>query len=301
MGSFANSFHVRSHDADWVASNIQELLLAENYHPSKQAPPEDDMWGMSDKYRAVRISKPSSSWVGVLDSDFASAAGLAAEISTRLNTITISVFVNDSDSWQYSLFDAGKLHDTFDSASEHVGNGPQQPAPEGLLDQISQLSPEVLQMLQTALAGSMDGIVSHFGSVMPPAIREICSKISSHKATGPEIREYTAWIRTVPLHPGENSKADAATPADRFNALQPVLIPNTTEESVVGVLQKKAVFAEEVLAEFLSLLGINREFANLSYRYATEYSPEELRRQGIDLEHHLMFERVKAKRKMKKK
>ena len=88
----------------------------------------------------------------------------------------------------------------------------------------------------------MDVIFSVFSSVMPPSIREICEKISEHKATGPEVNQYTAGIRTDPLRPKKNAGSEFADPADRFNALQPILIPDTSQELVVSVLRKKAVF-----------------------------------------------------------
>ena len=72
------------------------------------------------------------------------------------------------------------------------------------------------------------------------------------------------------------NKAQRAAQQKRLDELRPTLGPGVTDEQVQDVLDRRAVFAEEVLAEFLPLLGIPDFYANLSYRYLDESSPEEL-------------------------
>ena len=72
--------------------------------------------------------------------------------------------------------------------------------------------------------------------------------------------------------------------------MRPLLAPGVTDEQVQDVFDKQAVFAEEVLAEFLPLLGIPDFYANLSCRYLEESGPEELADQGIRFLHDLRFE-----------
>jgi hypothetical protein len=61
-------------------------------------------------------------------------------------------------------------------------------------------------------------------------------------------------------------------------------------KDVQAVLDQQAVFAEEVLAEFMPLVNVPAFYANLSYRYLDESSPPELAGHGIRFVQHLRFE-----------
>ena len=53
------------------------------------------------------------------------------------------------------------------------------------------------------------------------------------------------------------------------------------------MLEKHALFAEEVLAEFLPLVGLSDFYANLSYRYLNEGTEDELPSHNIRFVNHL--------------
>ena len=55
-------------------------------------------------------------------------------------------------------------------------------------------------------------------------------------------------------------------------------------------IDQSAVFAEEVLAEFMPLVNVAAYYANLSYGYLDESSAQELAEHGIHFDQHLRFE-----------
>ncbi|MGZ7274476.1 hypothetical protein ACXWPL_09590, partial [Streptococcus pyogenes] len=71
--------------------------------------------------RRLSIFKPVAGWVGILDNDLGGAATLARELSRVLQTDTLLVCVNDSDSWAYSFHRHGEQADEFDSSGEEPG------------------------------------------------------------------------------------------------------------------------------------------------------------------------------------
>ena len=55
-------------------------------------------------------------------------------------------------------------------------------------------------------------------------------------------------------------------------------------------MEKRELFAEEVLREFLPLLGIAGFYANLSYRYLDATPFDDLSSENIHFAHNLRFE-----------
>ena len=88
---------------------------------------------------------------------------------------------------------------------------------------------------------------------------------------------------------GLPSRAERAVWKRRLDALRPLLAPGVTDEQIQEVCQRQAIFAEEVLAAFLKLLGITDFYAHLSYDYLDESGPEELTAYQIRFVHHLHF------------
>ena len=71
--------------------------------------------------------------------------------------------------------------------------------------------------------------------------------------------------------------------------LKPLLTPNASNDLLLELLGRQAVFAEETLAEFLPLVGIAPVFAHLSYRYLEDFSESELASQSVQMAEHLRF------------
>src|SRR6476660_5532353 len=78
----------------------------------------------------------------------------------------------------------------------------------------------------------------------------------------------------------------------RLDALRPILAADITDQQVEALFDKRVVFAEELLAEFLPLIGISSGFALLSYKYFAEPETKELAaNQDIRFIRELRFER----------
>lgn len=96
----------------------------------------------------------------------------------------------------------------------------------------------------------------------------------------------------------EEGEGPAETPhsdeelADHAEQLRPLLAPGVTADDVVAALRTQSVFAEDDLRRFLPLLGIAPIWADLSYRYIEEFSPQELAEHGVRVAAHLTFERI---------
>jgi hypothetical protein len=86
------------------------------------------------------------------------------------------------------------------------------------------------------------------------------------------------------------TKAERAEQRRRLDPLRPIFAAGVTDEQVQAVFDARAIFAEEILAEFLPLIGIGSYYSNLSYRYLEEVSVDELAAGNIRFVHHLRFE-----------
>lgn len=114
----------------------------------------------------------------------------------------------------------------------------------------------------------------------------------------PTIDEALSWADEEAWEEFEADELPSETPhsdeelADHAAQLRPLLAPGVTEEQVVAVLRTQSVLAEDDLRRFLPLLGIPAIYADLSYHYAEEFTPEELAAEGVRLVAHLTFERI---------
>ena len=73
--------------------------------------------------------------------------------------------------------------------------------------------------------------------------------------------------------------------------LRPLLKSGVTDEQVLKALGAQAVFAEDLLQQFLPLLGIHPFYALLSYRYLGDFSPQDQESHEIRLVEHLKFKK----------
>lgn len=311
MGSFANSLHVRSSDAAAVAEAIRAALLAEGYEPTDEEPDEDAMWGGPSALRAVHVSAARDGWVSVLDSDLMNSMSLTAELSDRLETHTLHFLVNDSDSWHYQLYHAGRKVDAFDSSGDEdeFGDDEDSDEPIGTVP-----AGDAARMQQDFIVGFQQ-FQAKMQEMLPPDLRDIQERWKTGRATPEEIQKYTCWAQTeMPKLRGglqellggfasvlaaRKQQANSAN-EDKFQAhvdhLRPLLKDGIGDDPVLRVLGTKAVFAEETLGDFLLLLGIARYYAYLSYRYLGECTEHDLVSNSIQLSEHLRFKKTNGRR-----
>ena len=194
MGSFATSLHVKSDHSATVAEALRHTLLAEGYDVTDEELDREMRRGFSPTLRAVHLSQPRDGWVSLLDSNGLHSLTLAAALSDRLQTHAIQFFVNDSDSWHYQLFYAGRTLDEFNSFSDDedfegdeedeasLGVVPAGNNAANLLGAFQERALQLQQQLQQR---------------MPP---EMCAMQQRWVTTGQinpeEMQQYQAWMRT---------------------------------------------------------------------------------------------------------
>jgi len=321
MGSFANSLHLKCDSDERVAESIADILGEQGWRVTAKPLPDDAGLGMASPIRGLRISAPANGWVSVLDSDLGGAHGLTSELAARLGTHAIFFLVNDSDSWSYLLADSQGSVSEFDSMPEDEDED----FDEESLGQLNQATDAALRMQSLMRDPAQMQRLQQLGAQMlaeaPPEIRELEAKMRSGQFNPADMQRYHAWsVQQMPKYLAQLdsslgglfsaarpapkkkqpkrklNKAQKATQQRRLDQLRPLLAPGVTDEQVQDAFDKRAVFAEEVLAEFLQLLGIPDFYANLSYRYLDESTPEELSAQGIRFIHDLRFESPAALR-----
>src|SRR5207247_9616105 len=113
MGSFANSLHVKTPDAERVAEGLRELFAEAGWRPTQK---KLDERSINDSLRGVQISAPRGGWVSVLDTDLMGAHAAVPGLAKKLATHAIYFFVDDSDSWSYLLANAKGAASEFESA-----------------------------------------------------------------------------------------------------------------------------------------------------------------------------------------
>lgn len=310
MGSFANSLHVRCADAPRVAAAIREVLAAQKWKPTEGPIDPEECARPEAKVRELHVSAPAGGWVSVLDSDLSSLEALTRALAKKLKTPTLLCFVDDSDSWSYQLAQPDGevgVYDSAELADDEV---------EGS-DKLAQTG-EALQKIQALMQdGSiqqrMQQIQAQMSAAAPPEIRAAEARIRNRQATPADVQQYQAWaMQEMPKYmadlrslfggamPQPAAQSAAPPPAadpdlwqDQLEKLRPLLAAGITEAQVAAVLSKQATFAEEVLAEFLPLVGINSIYANLSYDYLGESSPAELAQCQIEFPLSLKFKKGK--------
>jgi hypothetical protein len=309
MGSFANGLHVKCDDSRRVAAGIESILGQLGWQPTAKAPGRA-AWPGPATLRGVRVSAPLNSWVSILDTDLLGAHTLAGALAKDLETHAIFCMVNDSDSWCYLLAEPTGEVSEFDS----VGETDEDVSEEDL----AQLQEKVAALQGMMSDGSWQQRIQQMHVEMmadaPAEIREIEASMRSGKVTPAQMQQYQAWaIQQMPKfmgqlggfmeafkqpvrpaakkNPKRRSKAERAAQRKRLEQLRPLLAEDATDEQVQEVFEKQAAFAEDVLAEFLRLLGIPDYYANLSYRYLEETRDDELNARHIQFVHHFRFEK----------
>jgi len=310
MGSFANSLHVKSTRGDEVAQSISAILKSEGWQPTQKLPDRRDL---DSPLRALHVSAPAGGWVSVLDSDLPGAHSLTATLAKRLKTHAIFCFVNDSDSWSYLLvapdgtlseFDSAEGEDDGDDGDEHMVQASVAIEKVQALMQDGGIQQRIQQIQQQMTADA------------PPEIRAAEERMRSGRATAADMQQYQTYaMQHMPKYmnemksllagimgmsaapakkssaPHKLDRAQRAAQRERLAALRPILAAGVTDEQAEEVFKKRAVFAEEILAEFLPLIGLSADYAYASYVYSQEATGKPLAAGGDPFAHGLRFER----------
>ncbi|MEA3399891.1 MAG: hypothetical protein U9R79_01475 [Armatimonadota bacterium] len=314
MGSFANSIHVRADDSAGVVEAVSTVLLAKGYEPSDQAPHADD-WGIGGPLRAVRVSKPRDGWVSLLDSELLGIEALAGALSEHLGADVLTVAVNDSDNWVYTLFRSGELEDAFDSMSEEDFLAY---FDDDMADELGEMLDDGdVDGMQERLLEHMQQFHDRLAELMPDEMRDIHERLqSAEPVDAAEMQRYEDWTQSqMPrlvgqvnellseMFPGltgetplNHAAAAASSPPDEDELrehlphLRPLLAPGVGDSQVIEALSARSTFAEDDLRSFLPLLGIAPIYADLSYRYLVEFTERELAEEGVAMAEDMMFE-----------
>jgi hypothetical protein len=332
MGSWANSFHVRSDDPASVLDAIRTLLLESGYRLPDETPAprtgqsrrrrgrprtlgspfsnrpdeddddfdhgDDDFGEDGDGQRRLCVHRPVNGWVGVLDSE--PFSDLTHQLSSRLRTDTLAVMVNDSDSWLYGMFRKGQPFDEFDSSGEEGGDGEDGDIPPELqraLERGDQRAVDEIIERELLARAPSSPIYYPFGGIAPPVeMAFLRQRIREGRATfGDRLRYLWMWLRyrfqvllsffgRRPMEFGYDSPR--ATPLDddtlnRHVAQIRDFFPDADAGELRRLLPLNRFPSEELLADFLEVVGLPRFYAYLSYRYLEEHSEEELAAEGI--------------------
>jgi hypothetical protein len=317
MGSFATSLHVRSSDADRVATTLSDILVEGGWRPTQSSPSRESEWPGPGPLRALQISAARDGWVSILDSDLMGSHTLAPTIARKLVTHAIFVFVNDSDGWSYLVADSKGTVSEFDS--EDNADGDEDDFGDGDLVETGAAMAQIQALMRDgSIMQRMQDVQSRMAADAPPEIRDALQRIRTGQGSTADMQQYQAWAaREMPKYMAEMksllggifnlphvspesksrqksrrkaTKAEQAARRKRLDPLRPLFAPGVNDEQVHEVLGKRTTFAEDVLAEFLPLLGIADFYANLNYRYLNESTTGELASHNIRFVQHLRFE-----------
>lgn len=147
---------------------------------------------------------------------------------------------------------------------------------------------------------------------MSPHIRQIADRAEQGTVTPAEAAQLRDWIQenaaqlqaivmgNAAVAPPPDDDSDASPQVSQASLdspelkghaekLQSTLNLDIPSDQLIAALAQQPTFAEHAMQDFMKLIGINPEFANLSYTYLGESTPDELRASGIEIERHLRF------------
>jgi len=316
MGSFANSLHVKTSDAERVAATLTEVFAEAGWRPTQKKLELHDTWGGDGPVRGVQISAPREGWVSILDTDLMGVHAAVPTLAKKLATHAIFFLVDDSDAWSYLLADPKGVVSEFESGE---GAGDDEDFDSGNL---VETTAAIAKLQELTRDGSMlqkfQEMQAQMLATAPPEVREAEARIKRRQGSVADMQIYQAWVMMeMPKHQAQlrsaisgvfnlpriapetrakqkprrkQTKAERAAQKQRLDSLRPLFAAGVTDEQVQEVLDKRATFAEDVLAELLPLLGIADFYANLNYRYLRGVKDSELAAHNIRFVHDLRFE-----------
>lgn len=281
MGSFANSLHVRAADVATVVEAVRAVLDVGGYRfVSREAWRRRRHEGDYLEWRSVAVFRPCGGWVGVLDNG--DLGELAAALSAHLQTDTLHIAVHDSDSWSYEIRRQGWVTDEFDSMGQDADD-----PDEGFLSTIGAFRPPPPHWL-------------------PPRMRHLLERLREGRAWFWE-RWWYYWLAfwfalqvvrgraPMPEVPGAiGIDIPRLTPLDeealqRHVAAIREVFPEADAAALQALLPRCCFPAENLLVEFLGIIGLPTLYAFLSYSYQGDHDDSELAHAGIIREARLRF------------
>ena len=139
--------------------------------------------------------------------------------------------------------------------------------------------PDLMAEMQEMVMQLMPGLADRMQSASGPRLMD------EEEAEAGDQYELTEEER-------EWLKMDQLDLAEHAEALGPLFAEGVGSAQLEGALRAQSVFAEDDLRAFLPLIGIAPVYADLSYTYIEEFTPEELADEGVRMATHLTFERT---------
>jgi hypothetical protein len=252
--------------------------------------------------RSVCVFEPRAGWVGVMDSSLEGNIELARELSARLNTDTMLVMVNDSDSWYYWLHRDGVSFDEFDSAGGALDGDADEPSGEWLEAMENEDEEKLHQLLMSKAPQNIKFPSADIG--LPFQMAALGAKVQSGQASFWERLKYrwlTAKFLFKLLTGGFSAdKMDYGfdiphTPLDddalaRHIERIKAFFPKAREQELRDLLPKCRFPSEDLLRKFLAIVGLPWFYAYLSFDYLEEHSERELAGHGIVQATELRFD-----------
>jgi hypothetical protein len=250
-------------------------------------------FGGEPEARAVSIFEPRAGWVAVMDSSLEGNVELAQQLSAHLSTDTMLVLVNDSDSWYYSLHRNGLAFDEFDSSGGEFDEDGAEPTGEWLEAMENEDEEKLHELLMSKAPQNIKFPDPSIG--LPFQLAILGAKIQTGQATFWERLKYR-WLslkflwklltgRFTPEamdygfdipHP-EMDDDTIRRHIERIKAL----FPNANEKELRELLPKCRFPSEDLLRQFLQIVGLPSFYAYLCYTYLEEHSERELASHGI--------------------
>lgn len=282
-------FFSEREDIDWDDDDAAFEANLEDYDEDDAGPliPVDD----EPRERSIVIYKPVNGWVTILDSA-GLESDLAQELSKRLRTDAMMVYVNDSDSWGFELRRNGQSIDRFDSSGDLDEEGL---SPEWQRAMENEDEEELERLLyKNAPQGP---IVFHDGRMAPPPeMGRLKARMAEGRATlGDRLRYFWLWIKFQCrrfwgwLFPSslqfgfdvpQGKPLDAETLQEHLRTLGDVF-PNGDARALKVVLPQSRFPAEGLLKDFLEAVKLPGIYAHLSYDYRDDFGADELESEGV--------------------
>jgi hypothetical protein len=205
MEGFTSSLHIKGASAKRVQDAVQDLLATEGFQVSlaDEAPQAANDQTIT---RGIWVAKAKGDWVTVFCSDFLFQQEIGRELSKQLATHALHVWVNESSSWHYSLFQNGEEVDQFDSAGSMEASGFMDDDFDGALsdDFDDELDSDDDEFAAEGSGDEEDGplqeglsrmaeLQEQISGKMPPEVREIYEKLQEGRASLGEMRRFDQW------------------------------------------------------------------------------------------------------------
>lgn len=202
MNGFASGLHVKGATAKRVQQAVTDLLSDEGFQvqSAEQADPAEAEQNIT---RGVWVAQAKGDWVSVFCSDFMFQQEIGRELSKRLKTHALNVWVTEGSSWHYSLFHNGEEVDQFDS------NGDEDELQDFLDDDMDELNDELDSEADGDLAAVADEdeedgpiaegfsrlaeLQQNLAGQMPEDVRAIYDRLTEGKASLGDMRRFDQW------------------------------------------------------------------------------------------------------------